>query len=353
MTQALSWRLRRRFYEQAESQISNGVPLLSVLHDFKERVARRSLKASQVVEEVHRQVRDGSSLTLAMGDILTDLERDVLAAGEKGAREKESSGGLPNAMRLILEVREMTDGMRLKLLSSFATPAVLVIVLWATLAVIGGFVVPRLVEVLPLEKWTGWAYVMYWMGELAVGWMAPLTFGSLIAFAGWSIYALPRWIGAKRSYFDRRVFPFTIYREVTGFTWLMSYLALIRAGVPEIVALKGQIGTAAPWLASRLSPVAEGMEFGGLNLVAALRRTGYEFPSLDLIDEVGAYVGFDNFTEKMEVALRSYAKALERRLLFKGAVISGVFTVVMFVAFFIVALGSNSVSSILASSMGQ
>ncbi|MGR0117803.1 type II secretion system F family protein [Ralstonia pseudosolanacearum] len=349
MKKGLSWGQRRQLYEQAEAQIDNGVTLQAVLLDFAARLKRRRKDAAAlIVEDIHQQVRDGSTLTAAMGEDLTDLERDVLAAGEKG-----KGGGLPEAMRLVIEVRELIDSMRLKLLQSFMTPGLFLVVLYATLAIIGMFVVPNLTGVLPLRKWTGWAYVMYLMGEVAVGWMAPLVFGSLVGYAIWSARALSRWTGSRRTYFDRNLFPFTIYAEVTGFRWLRSYVALVRSGVPEVAALKGQIATASPWLASRLTPVHVGMEFGGLNLAAALRSSGYDFPTPDLIDEVGAYVGFDNFAEKLEVALTKYAKKLERKLLIKGAVISAVFSVVMFCAFVVVALGSNSVSSLMSTSMGQ
>jgi type II secretory pathway component PulF len=351
-TGQLSWGLRRRLYQQAASQIKNGVSLPAVLKDFSERLKRRQrIKASKIVDEIHRQVRDGSTLTAAMGESLSYLERDVLGAGEKG-----KGGRLPEAMKLVLEVQAMIGNMRLKLFMSFFAPIVFMIVLYATLAIIGGFVVPRLLDVLPLPRWTGWAYVMYLMGQAAVGWEAPLLFGGLVAYVVSSVRSLPRWTGvgkiSGRAYFDRNAFPFTVYREVAGFTWLMSYLALIRAGIPETVALEAQIATASPWLASRLSPIYDGMKYGGLNLVQAMRRTGYEFPSLDLIDEVGAYVGFDDFTEKLEAVLRDYAKTLEMKLLFKGAVISGVFSALIFVAFLVVAVGGNSVSEILASSMG-
>ncbi|MCD9230419.1 type II secretion system protein, partial [Ralstonia pseudosolanacearum] len=104
---------------------------------------------------------------------------------------------------------------------------------------------------------------MYLMGEVAVGWMAPLVFGSLVGYAIWSARALSRWTGSHRTYFDRNLFPFTIYAEVTGFRWLRSYVALVRSGVPEVAALKGQIATASPWLVSRLTPVHEGWSSEG------------------------------------------------------------------------------------------
>ncbi|UIF89232.1 type II secretion system F family protein [Cupriavidus sp. UYPR2.512] len=342
----LSWAMRRRLYQQASSQLENGLTLAQVIEDFRERQARRGRKrAAEAAHEVSRQVRDGKTLMAAMGTSLSDLERSVLDAGEK-------AGQLPDAMRLVLDVRELTTRLRQKLQASFFAPAVYLVTLYVVLLLIGGYIVPQFTDVLSIDKWTGWAYAMYGMGQLAVGWPAPVIFGSLGAYAGWSWWALPRWAGPGRRFFDQHVFPFTVYREITGFSWLMSFVALLRAKVPDIAALEGQIGTASPWLASRLRPIRLGLA-DGLDLAEAMRQTGNGFPSLDLIDEIGAYAGFDDFTEKITVAVRQNAEVIERQLLAKGMVMSATFTGLMFLAFVVLQLGSNSLSEILTSSMNK
>lgn len=342
---SLSWTMRRRLYQQASAQLENGLTLAQVLEDFRERLTRRGkARAAEAANEIGRQVRDGKTLMAAMGDSLSDLERSVLDAGEK-------AGQLPEAMRLVLDVRDLSKRLRQKLQASFFAPAVYLVTLYAVLLMIGGYIVPQFLDVLPLDKWTGWAYALYWMGELAVGWPAPLIFGSMAAYALWSWWALPRWIGPGRRFFDQYVFPFTIYREITGFTWLMSFVALLRADVPDVVALEGQIGSSSPWMASRLRPVRLGLS-DGLDLSESMRQTGYGFPSLDMIDEIGAYAGFENFTEKISVAVKQNAEVIERQLLAKGMVMSAIFTGLMFLAFVVLQLGANSLSSILTSSMG-
>jgi len=338
--------MRRRLYQQASSQLENGLTLAQVIEDFRERQARRGRKrAAEAAHEVGRQVRDGKTLMAAMGDGLSDLERSVLDAGEQ-------AGQLPDAMRLVLDVRELTTRLRQKLQASFFAPTVYLVTLFAVLLLIGGYIVPQFLNVLPVERWTDWAYAMYWMGELAVGWPAPLLFGGLGAYAIWSWWALPRWTGSGRRFIDQYVFPFTVYREITGFTWLLSFVALLRAGVPDIAALESQIGSASHWLASRLRPIRLGLA-DGLDLAEAMRQAGNGFPSLDLIDEIGAYAGFDDFTEKITVAVRQHAEVIERQLLAKGMVMSAIFTGLMFLAFIVLQLGANSLSSILTSSMGQ
>ncbi|PMY10464.1 type II secretion system F family protein, partial [Pseudomonas sp. GW460-13] len=183
-------------YQQASSQLENGLTLAQILDDFRERQARRGRKrAADAAHEVGRQVRDGKTLMAAMGASLSDLERSVLDAGEK-------AGQLSDAMRLVLDVRDLTTRLRQKLQASFFAPAVYLVTLYVVLLLIGGYIVPQFLDVLPLEKWTDWAYAMYWMGQLAVGWPAPEIFGGIGAYAGWSWWALSRWTGPGRRVCD-------------------------------------------------------------------------------------------------------------------------------------------------------
>ncbi|KVX33870.1 type II secretion system protein [Burkholderia territorii] len=346
MAFTISWGLRKQFYQQASSQLDNGLTITAVLGDFRARLLRRKrTKAAERFDAIHRRVADGDMLTTSLGSSLSALERSVLSSGEQ-------AGALSRSMRLVLEVRAMTDRLTNQLRSSFFAPSVYLVSLYVVLYIIGDYIVPQFTAAVPIEKWTGWAYVMYQMGQLAVGWAMPLLFGSLMLAIGWTIWALPRWTHPSRAFFDRHIFPFTVYREVQGFAWLLSFVALLRAGVPDTVALKGQIASASPWLATRLRPILTGLEIHGLDMAAAMRRSGLQFPSLDLIDEIGAYVGFENFAEKIEAVSREYAQTLERKLLFKGALISAIFSAVTFFAFVVLQLGANAISSILTTSMG-
>ncbi|WP_206956344.1 type II secretion system F family protein [Trinickia acidisoli] len=349
MSSRLSWSSRKRLYEQASNQLDNGRTLTEILADYRDRLNRRGrTHAAEAAHRVWRKVIDGETLIQAMIGSLTDLERGVLASGEK-------TGQLSNAMRLILDVRERTARMRRKLQASFFAPMMYLFSLYAVLFVIGDYIVPQFTAAVPLSKWTGWAYALYVMGQFAVGWTGPILFALLIICAALTWWSLPRWTGHQampgRALFDKYVMAFSVYREIVGFAWLLSFAALLRAGVSDTEALTSQILTSTPWQASRLRPIFGGLK-NGLKMDAAMRRSGYEFPSLDLIDEIGAYVGYPDFPEKMEVVARQYAETLERKLMFKGVLISAFFSGLMFFAFFVLQLGTNEISSILSSSMG-
>jgi len=187
MTVSLSWSLRKRLYEQASNQIDNGRTITQILEDFRDRLQRRGkTRAAEAANQIWRRVINGDTLMDAMVGSLTDLERSVLASGEK-------TGQLANAMRLVLDVRERTARMRRQLQASFFAPTVYLFALYAVLFVIGAYIVPQFTTAVPIEKWTGWAYALYIMGQLAVGWAAPVIFGGVLIIGMLIWWALPRW----------------------------------------------------------------------------------------------------------------------------------------------------------------
>ncbi|MCW5181824.1 type II secretion system F family protein [Burkholderia cenocepacia] len=341
----LTWSMRKRFFQQASSQLKNDRELTQVIEDFRDRQRRRGkAREADAVHQIWRKVVDGATLVAAMNGSLTDLERTLLGAGEK-------SGELAKAMELIIEVREITDRMTLAIIGSFFAPTVYLLSLYAVLFMFGTVIVPEFAAAAPVSKWTGWAYAMYIMGQIAVGWFAPLALALLVGIGSLAVWALPRWTGPGRAFFDDYVFPFTTYREIAGFSWLVAYATLDGSGIPDTIAIESQIENASPWLQSRLRPIHAGLR-NGLNMAVAMRRSGYDFPSVDLIDEVAAYVGYSNFAEMIQSVCRQYAKTMERRLTFKGYVFAAIFSGMMFLIMAVLQLGANELSNIIASSMG-
>ncbi|MDR5791734.1 type II secretion system F family protein [Caballeronia sp. LP003] len=345
MSNTLSWGVRKRLYRQAASQSENGKVLTKILEDFRDRQHRRHRrKVADRVHQVWRKVVDGQTLVSAMDESLTDLERTLLGSGEKAGRLAES-------MNLILDVKEMTGRMTRALIGSFFSPCVYMVSLYVVLYVLGAYIVPQFELSAPVSKWTGWAYVMYLCGQIAVGWYAPVLLIALVTLIGTIAWALPRWTGRGRNFCDKYVFPFTVYREVTGFSWLVSYATLISAGVPDTEALSSQLVSGSPWLKSRLLPIKAGLR-NGLNMAEAMRRAQHEFPSLDLIDEVSAYVGYADFPEKIQKVCKDHAKTIESNLILKGMIFSFIFLVFTFGVMAILQLGSNDLSTTLTGSMG-
>ncbi|AJZ56103.1 type II secretion system F family protein [Paraburkholderia fungorum] len=348
MKTGMDWLLRKQLYEQAANDLENKRGIAESLFDFHTRlVQKKKVEEAEIVEKVYRMVDDGTMLANAFdqsGTTLTDIERGLLAGGEKAGR-------LAVAMRLILDVRGVTSNLQLKLFAAMFTPAVYVVGLYLTLFIVGFWVTPAFEGSLPGSRWTGWAYVLYLMGQLAVGPIAPVFAVASAITATITAKALPRWTGSRREFFDRHIFPFNVYRQVEGLAWVLAFAAMRTANIGEREALSNQIQYASPWLASRLRPIRAGLTGHGVDLAKAMSRSGHQFPSIDMIGEIAAYVRYANFAEVIDKTARAYIKRLERVLIVKAVAYGLLFQLLTFAVGVVIQLGSTSVTEQLATGL--
>ena len=350
---AMNWATRKQLYEQAAARLENGLSLTAILKDFAQSLQRRGKRrAAESVAQTFRLVRDGRSLASALGSGLTEVEKSVIAAGEKGGNAADGeTNQLANAFRLILDMRARTDKIKGSFVLKLLGPCFLALVLWATLWSIGTMVIPQFASMVPVSKWTGWGYVMYVLGAVATGWTGVIA-GTLFGVLAVAIVlSRPRWDGRWRVFADNHVFPFTVFRELDGLVWLMTFNALLDAGIADTEALKTQLETASPWLASRLRHLLVSLR-DGKSLPDAMTRSGTGFPSPDLIEEISAYTGFKDFPVKMKRVSNEYADKLEKRLTVLAVVLSGVVQLLTYTLLGVVQMGANSLGTIAGNSLG-
>ena len=338
------WPLRRLFYLQASTQIENGLTMTGVLEDFKDRMKRRHRKgAVKVADEVLKKLRDGGKLADALKPYVSDIELSLLGAGEQ-------AGNVPRALKAIVETKDREKRIYGKLKSSMASPAIYFVTGFLTLWFIGAKTIPQFAELVPVEKWQGWAKLMYWMGAFATGWGMVFSLGSMVLMGFGLAKILPRWTGPTRDIFDRNVFPFTVYREANGFTWITAFVSMIRSGMVDTIAIEEQIKMSKPWLASQLVPIKSSLR-NGENLFTAISKNKSNFPSPELIDEIKAYAAFPDFAEKISIVVNTYTESFEKRLMSMGTMIGAVFSGGMFFMFIVIQLGANDLSSMAGNSV--
>lgn len=343
---SIPWSARKAFYEVAITQVDNGRPLTAVIEEFRDRLVRRGRKKlAAEFNSVAARMRDGKSFAEAMGSSLEDSERSMLSTGE-------ASGRITQSMRFTLEVSERVARVRRKLMGAMFGPAVYLLTLYAVLLIIALKVVPSFASILPPSRWIGWGAGMYDMSRIAVSPASGIVALIIIATFGVAVWSLPRWDGPVRIWLDKAIPPYSIYRELTGLTWLLSFTALLATGVPETKALSDSARQSKAWLANRLMLIQRGLR-NGADLSAAMRRAGTGFPSADLIDEISAYAAFPDFAAKVNLVAQQYSEKLEKRMTATSTLVGAVFTGLMFMAFAVIQLGANTISSQLSSMMGR
>ncbi|MBJ9594183.1 type II secretion system F family protein [Burkholderia orbicola] len=344
----LSWALRLRIYEDAIQLLPQGQSPSQVLVLLRQSLLRRKKRAAaQQVHRVYLALEDGSSFAQALGVGLPDMERSVLEIGERS-----SEGGLPKAMRQIIETRARIVRIQTVAWSSIVDPIVYVICMYGFFYVVGDQVTPSIELMLPREKWTGWTALLGWFGDLGQG-FAPAIAALLAAvFVTVTVEALPRWIARARVWVEEVYFVFTVYREFEGTRWMLNFVTQVKGGVPQADAIAQQIRRASPWLASRLRPVYRSL-IEGHQLGDSLRSSGLGFPSPDLIERIATLDGAEGGADALEALAHSHADVLEKRMRRLSKTVGAICLIVIFIVIGLVTAASNGMIGNMAGSIGM
>ena len=180
------------------------------------------------------------------------------------------------------------------------------------------FVLPNLQSSLPAEKARGSVVVMYQIAALANSWVAIIPPAVGFIAVNLMVYALPRWRGRYRVRAEQ-FFPFSFYRDIQGYAWLMGFTALLRAGMADVQILKQQSDLANPWLKERLRALWLRME-DGRSLPEALLAKGkggmpaFAFPNPNVIDDISSLAGFADFSDRITKVASRWAYELEQSM---------------------------------------
>lgn len=309
---AFSWDVRRDLYKHLSAQVGNKVPMERALETFRGRLQRsRRVSCDKIVADIARRMRDGATLTNALSPWIPIDEVSILNSGEL-------SGNLPRALDLLVETKRRVARVVKAMKSALKKPFFYFVVIY-------GFIWYLATEVFPQLRGTqtgaptGAAAWLYAIGDLANSpWalVPPLLFATVSIAV---VVALPRWRGKSRIKAER-YFPFSAYRDVQGYAWLMGFTALLRAGMADVAVLKTQSQHASPWLNERLRALWWRMD-DGASLSKALLAKGrgnlppFGFPNPDIVDDIASMDGFDDFADRITKVATEWSEELEEELL--------------------------------------
>lgn len=340
---AFNWKVRESLYRHLSAQVGNGITIEIGLETFRSRLQRRKkISSDKIIANIGRKMRDGSTLANALGQWVPQDEVNVISSGEL-------SGNLPRSLDLVIEAKRRIARVNSALKSSMVSPAIYLVAVYGMLWAIGRFVTPSLEQALPKEKAKGIVYGLYAAGDFANSWWAlipPVLFALLIYVI---IKSLPIWIGKKRIAAES-FFPYSFYRDINGYTWLMTFTALLRAGMADVEILKRQVNQASPWLKERLSSLWSRME-NGKSLPAALLEKGkngmpaFGFPNPDIVDDISSLAGFPDFPEKIAILATQWSEELEASTLARAKAFGFWMEIVMYLVMGILMIAINSMST--------
>ncbi len=321
---------RRRLWTKIAKLLANGVPILDAIKSIHgRRVASNGGKDPVSVALAHwiDSLRNGARLGQAIAGWVPRDEQMLIAAGEQ-------SGRLDDALMYAAEVMVAKTKIRSAVMSGLMYPSVMMMMAIGVLLMFSYKIIPEFARVVPDEKWHGVARIMIDLADFTRSWIV-LIVAVLVGLIVALFMSFPRWSGGLRIKLDRYP-PYSIYRMLQGSTWMISLAALVAAGVRVETALQ-QLGEgAAKWLDERTQACLRGMR-SGLTLGDAMAKSGYGFPDLEIIDDLGVYSALSGFDRALAIIGKEWISESVEKIqgMMKGIFGVSVLAVGLFIAFMV------------------
>lgn len=290
---------RKRLWQKLAKLISNGVPILEALQSiYDRRVAAGQAKhpTSVALREWVDKLRNGSRLSDAIQGWVEHDEQMLISAGEQ-------SGAIETALESASEIMQAKKAIRGAVIKGLAYPTFMMLMALAVLIMFSYKIIPEFSRVVPDDKWHGIARVIIDFSNFMRDWL-PIIIGLVILTIVAFVLSLPRWSEGLRIKFDRYP-PYSIYRMLMGSTWMISFAALVNAGVRIENALQKLSENSSDWMSARVQACLRGMR-SGLSVGDALAKTGYGFPDSEIIDDLGVYARLSGFDQALSIIGREW-----------------------------------------------
>jgi type II secretory pathway component PulF len=287
--------VRLRLYRKVAKMLSNGLPLLKILEDLRDRASHQGRKPNEplaiVLDDCRRTVQNGRLLSEALEWWIPKTEQMIIMAGEQAGRLELTLVAVTDVVMAEKKIKGVIIG-------GIVYPIAVFMLIIAYVYLFGTRVIPKFAQMTDPANWHGAAKSLYIMSVVVQNWMLYLVV-ALIALVVAIAVSMPLWRGNVRTFFDRFA-PYSIYRLVVGSGFLMAFAALQHAGITVEKSLMRLSDMANPWLRERLDGALLGVK-SGLNCGEALRNAGYGFPSPEVIDDLCVYAEYKGFAEALKL----------------------------------------------------
>ncbi|PWT93739.1 MAG: hypothetical protein C5B54_01420 [Acidobacteria bacterium] len=332
------------FNQELASLIHSGLPLLRCLELLKERTDNKEF--SVILEDVYSQVKSGNSLSDAFSahpDVFPAVYTASILSGEK-------SGTLEQVIRRYLSYVRIVLAIRTKVVSSMIYPSLLLLLSFAVIGLLVGYVIPKF-----SEFYTGIAKDLPWITLLILH-ISLFFKGNVVLILGsivLSIVIVKIYLKSSenaRKSFDK----FKLKIPYLGNLWtkfsisqLMRTLhTLLAGGIPVVNAIDvaaGAVGNKV--LAEQLSTVSQRVKEGE-PLWSSLQKTGLMTKMAVEMVKVGEETGSleemlknisDFYDEEIETNLTNVLSIVEpAMLIIMGFVIASVLLAMYYPLFTII-----------------
>ena len=287
---------RARLWQRLGSLTSSEVPITAAVEFLHQ--SNRSGTAAHFIEHQRQAMRTGGFSAAAKGWVPQE-ELIVIEV----TQERNIADGFEQAAR----IASVRSRLRYTLVSSLAYPTILLFGGGAVIAILPGYALNVMIEIMDTSKWPPVSRSVLVFSEFVSNWGLVIA-GAVVTLLAASIWSAPRWSGSVRQKLDWYP-PFAMYRRFTGPEILSAWLALMQSGIQKVRAL-AQLETGLPeYLASHVRTMRSRLYRG--DPVETALDTGLF--SAETLDDLRIYERTGNFGEHAErIAEEDITRALEK-----------------------------------------
>lgn len=276
-----------------------------------------------------RRAAEGQTMSEFTSGWLPDDARPLIAAGEE-------SSSIPRALQQYIFVAEKKKQMLSTVKDSLKVPLMNMVLIVVYLWVIAYKMTPVFAEAVPRSAWTGSLYLVGGLGDLIKDDLAYMMFG-LVAVVGLIMWSMDHVLGKTRIRLDKFP-PWSIYRQMYGANFMLSFAALYGAGIKDSdimqILLRGSNRYYSERLRAYLVYINQGVQIGD-----TLLATGFGFPDPELVADMQIYQTLPDLPTVMEKVSRQFVEDSIKRVKAGTNVIAGLLTALGFI---VVALMTQS-----------
>lgn len=304
--------------------------------------------------------KKGESMSIILNYVIRDLQNGR-SFGEAIAR------WVPPDDRMVLEASENSDDFSVQLdqycwtlrqkrkvvgtiIGGLAYPVFLFSMVFSLLVYFGRVIVPQIAQLLPVEKWTGLARFLAFLGRFAESY-ALGSAAVVVLLLMLVSFSLSRMTGRVRRFADHLPI-YRLYRVYTGISFMLSMSSLMRGGTAPIVALDRVLPLSTPYVRERLVLVRRGM-LNGLDFGEALHRFGKSWPDYRMNLSIKIFSRTQDLSSRLSDLARDWLVLNQDRMEQRMAAIRNLALVLVFAVIMAVVGGMYSLQSQIASAVQQ
>jgi type II secretory pathway component PulF len=338
---------RAQIYELLADKVTAGHKLRDAVEQEAQWMtldSRWDLRAIMLHHVIER-MDEGEPFHRAVAGYARDTEQLILSAMDT----VRDYGRILREAARSLTIAESIKAQYLKMAS---VPAIAIPAIAAILILLAVKLIPTLEGSLPPEQWSGPAVILRGISNFMLTAWAPALLVVLLALAGLAIWSLPRWTGPLRLLMEGLP-PWNAYKAMVGAEWLIMLGGMLASGHKLVESLEHMQERAHPWLRERVDAILA-LVHGGTKFGVALHRTGYQFPSREVVRVLASSAELPNFDEILIRTGERWLQQSQKVIAARVTRTTSLAIISVYVAIALVIVGVLSmVSAIVGNTMGH